>query len=53
MESLYKSETGKLEILNLYDQKLKELNINYQFQEVETAFGKTKPMLNIITAFFY
>ncbi|GGZ69546.1 alpha/beta hydrolase [Algibacter mikhailovii] len=41
MESLYKSETGKLEILNLYDQKLKDLNINYQFQEVETAFGKT------------
>ncbi|TVZ54898.1 pimeloyl-ACP methyl ester carboxylesterase [Lutibacter sp. Hel_I_33_5] len=41
MESLYKSETGKAEILNLYNQKLKDLNINYQYHEVETAFGKT------------
>ncbi|PWI29552.1 alpha/beta hydrolase [Flavobacteriaceae bacterium LYZ1037] len=41
MESLYKSETGKREILNLYNQKLKDLNINYQNHEIETAFGKT------------
>ena len=41
MESLYKSETGKLEILNLYDQKLKDLNINYHYKQVETSFGKT------------
>ena len=41
MESLYKSETGRLEILNLYDQKLKNLNINYHYKEVETSFGKT------------
>ena len=41
MESLYKSETGKAEILNLYNQKLKDLNINYQYQDVETTFGKT------------
>ena len=40
MESLYKSETGKLEILNLYDQKLKDLNINYHYKQVETSFGK-------------
>lgn len=41
MESLYKSETGKTEILNLYNQKLKDLNINYLYKEVETSFGKT------------
>lgn len=41
MESLYKSETGKAEIFNLYDQKLKELNINFHFKEVNTSFGKT------------
>ncbi|WP_299109957.1 alpha/beta hydrolase [uncultured Winogradskyella sp.] len=41
MESLYKSETGKAEILNLYNQKLKDLNINYRYHEIETAFGKT------------
>tara|TARA_R110002072_G_scaffold291396_5_gene459568 strand:+ start:260 stop:1120 length:861 start_codon:yes stop_codon:yes gene_type:complete len=41
MESLYNSETGKAEILNLYNQKLEDLNINYEYQEVETSFGKT------------
>ena len=41
MESLYKSQTGKAEILNLYNQKLKDLNINYSYIEVQTAFGKT------------
>ncbi|MDO6472775.1 alpha/beta fold hydrolase [Maribacter sp. 1_MG-2023] len=41
MESLYKSETGKAEILNLYDKKLKDLNNNYHNKTVETTFGKT------------
>jgi pimeloyl-ACP methyl ester carboxylesterase len=41
MQSLYNSETGKAEILNLYNQKLKDLNINYQYQNVKTSFGKT------------
>ncbi len=41
MQSLYKSEEGKNEILNLYDQKLKGLNINYNYKAVETSFGKT------------
>ncbi|PQB06841.1 hypothetical protein BST83_06505 [Polaribacter filamentus] len=41
MESLYKFETGKAEILNLYNQKLEELNINYRYQEIDTTFGKT------------
>ena len=41
MESLYKSEAGKNEILSLYNKKLKDLNIKYQYTEVETSFGKT------------
>lgn len=41
MEALYKSEIGKAEILKLYNQKLENLNISYQYQEVKTAFGKT------------
>ncbi|MEL6256852.1 MAG: alpha/beta hydrolase [Bacteroidota bacterium] len=41
MASLFKSESGKSEILGLYDQKLKELNINYESLFVETSFGKT------------
>jgi hypothetical protein len=45
MESLYKSETGKAEILNLYNQKLEELNINYRYQESDTTFGKTNVII--------
>ena len=45
MQSLYKSETGKAEILNLYNQKLAGLNINYQYQDVETSFGKTNVII--------
>lgn len=45
MKSLYKFETGKAEILNLYDQKLKDLNINYQYKTVETTFGKTNVII--------
>ena len=41
MKSLYKSETGKTEILNLYSEKLEELPIDYTCQELETSFGKT------------
>lgn len=45
MQSLYKSETGKAEILNLYNQKLAGLNINYQYQDVETSFGTTNVII--------
>ena len=41
MKSLFKSEKGKQEILSLYDKKLKELNIEFEYQKVETNFGKT------------
>jgi pimeloyl-ACP methyl ester carboxylesterase len=46
MQSLYKSEFGKNEILNLYNQKLKELEIDYKYRVIDTDFGKT----NIIVA---
>ena len=41
MESLYKSKEGKNEILKLYDEKLEQLNINYEYKVVDTNFGKT------------
>ena len=37
----FKSKEGKEKILNLYNQKLKELNINYTEKLVDTNFGKT------------
>lgn len=41
MTSLYKSEQGKKEILNLYEEKLDQLNIEYHYKTVPTSFGKT------------
>ncbi|MEM7484588.1 MAG: alpha/beta hydrolase [Bacteroidota bacterium] len=41
MKSLYKSELEKNEILQLYDKKLKELKIAYEYLHVNTCFGKT------------
>lgn len=41
MKSLYKSEFGKNEIVNLYNKKLKELEIDYEYRVIDTDFGKT------------
>ncbi len=41
MQSLYKSEFGKKEILNLYNQKLNELEIDYKYKLIDTTFGRT------------
>lgn len=41
MKSLFKSEQGRSEILSLYDQKLDELNIDFEYLKVETSFGET------------
>lgn len=41
MPSLFKTTQGKEEILRLYDEKLRELNIDYQYQTVDSSFGKT------------
>ncbi|WP_420573322.1 alpha/beta fold hydrolase [Kordia sp.] len=41
MESLYKTVQGKKEILNLYEQKLESLQIQYDYTCVNTSFGAT------------
>lgn len=41
MNTLFKSASGKKEILDLYDQKLEELNISYESIYLETTFGVT------------
>jgi pimeloyl-ACP methyl ester carboxylesterase len=41
MKSLFKSEQGKQDILSLYDDKLNELKIEYEFLKVNTSFGET------------
>lgn len=41
MNSLFKSEEGKLQILKLYDEKQAELNIQTGERVIETSFGKT------------
>ncbi|MCR5399452.1 MAG: alpha/beta hydrolase [Lachnospiraceae bacterium] len=40
-KSIYKSEEGKKQILDLYDAQLKRLNIPYKDLYVDTSFGKT------------
>lgn len=45
MNSLFKTEKGKREILGLYDQKLNDLNINYKYLKVETSYGETNIIL--------
>ncbi|MDO6519544.1 alpha/beta hydrolase [Zobellia uliginosa] len=41
MKALFKTEIGKKEILDLYDQKLEELNIVFTYLNIDTSFGKT------------
>lgn len=41
MNSLYKSETGKKEIIGLYDLKVKDLAIDYSYRLIDTKFGTT------------
>ncbi len=41
MQSLFKSELGKKEVLAMYDQKLETLNIPYESIYINTTFGKT------------
>jgi len=41
MASLFKTELGKKEILSLYDKKLEELNIKYEYIKVDTSYGTT------------
>lgn len=41
MKTIYKSETGKKKILELYDQQLNRLPVLYKDLYIETSFGKT------------
>jgi pimeloyl-ACP methyl ester carboxylesterase len=41
MTSLFKTDLGKKEILSLYDQKLDELNIEFEYIKINTTFGET------------
>tara|TARA_R110000744_G_scaffold208401_2_gene327068 strand:+ start:6487 stop:7368 length:882 start_codon:yes stop_codon:yes gene_type:complete len=45
-KSLFKSEQGKKQILELYDKKLESLNIDFKYKTIPTSFGDT----NIIAA---
>ncbi len=44
LKSLFKTGPGKSEVLSLYDQKLEDLKIDFEYLNVETSFGK----INII-----
>ncbi|WP_438423903.1 alpha/beta fold hydrolase [Aquimarina macrocephali] len=45
MKSLYKSEFGKNEILNLYNEKLNDLEIEFENKIIDTNFGKTNMII--------
>lgn len=45
MKSLFKSEAGKKDILDLYDQELNELGIDYSTQMIDTSYGKTNVII--------
>jgi len=42
MKSIYKSEQAKKQVLELYDEKLKSLGIDFEEMDVNTSFGKTR-----------
>ena len=41
MNTLFKSENGKKEIIALYEEKLQNLKISFNYLSVKTSFGKT------------
>lgn len=41
MTSLFKTESGKNKIISLYDKKLSDLNIEYQYKTIDSSYGKT------------
>ncbi|MCB9257260.1 MAG: alpha/beta hydrolase [Chitinophagales bacterium] len=46
MNSLYKSEQGKREILALYDEKLATLGWDYSYQKIQTSFGESNVIVS-------
>jgi pimeloyl-ACP methyl ester carboxylesterase len=45
MPTFFKSEAGRAAVLSLYDQKLKELDIDCEVQKVRTQFGETNVLI--------
>lgn len=50
MTSLFKTEKGKKEILSLYDQKLNELNIEFEYLKIDSSFGETNVIVTGISS---
>lgn len=42
MKSIYKNNQAKIDLMNLYDQKLDQLQIDYTNIDVESSFGRTR-----------
>ncbi len=42
MASIYKNNQAKTDLMNLYDEKLKDLQIDYTNIDVDTKFGRTR-----------
>lgn len=42
MASIYKNNQTKVDLMNLYDEKLKDLKINFKNIDIETDFGNTR-----------
>lgn len=42
MASIYKNNKAKIDLMNLYDEKLNDLQIDYTNIDVETTFGRTR-----------
>lgn len=42
MKSIYKNNQAKIDLMNLYDKKLKDLEIDYENIDINTNFGRTR-----------
>lgn len=42
MESIYKNNQAKIDLMNLYDKKLKDLQIYFENIDIDTKFGRTR-----------
>lgn len=45
LEPLFKSEQGKRDILDLYEEKLESLDLDHQNKVIETSYGKTNVII--------
>ncbi|WP_299275933.1 alpha/beta hydrolase [uncultured Psychroserpens sp.] len=42
MKSIYKNNQAKIDLMNLYDKKLKDLQIDFENIDIDTKFGRTR-----------